>query len=108
MKKINILLFGAVPQPTGGISIHVKRFLEHASSRKIYNIKCFDLINKSLYSSVGKVGSFYKSLNFFLFTKVVHIHISNGFVKCVVAVLSKIFLKKVVYTHHNSLVSNRF
>jgi glycosyltransferase involved in cell wall biosynthesis len=108
MKKINVLLFGAMPQPTGGVSIHVKRFLEHASESERYNIKCFDLRKKSLYSSAGAVGGFFAGLIFFFYSNVIHVHISNNLVKCIVSVLSKIFLKKVIYTHHNSLVSNSF
>jgi len=106
MKKSNILLIGAVPQPTGGISIHVKRFIEHVSSNEYYNIKCYDLKKKSLFSGNGRVGGFFSGVRFFFSSHVVHIHVSNSFVKCFFAFISKLFLKKVVYTHHNSLVSN--
>ncbi|MCT7551044.1 hypothetical protein N5U04_10585 [Aliarcobacter butzleri] len=105
---INILLIGSVPPPIGGVTIHIDRFFNLFKENNRFELSVLDIKKKALFLKDSQIKSLLGILIYFLKTKIVHIHISNDTVKLFFALLSKLMLKKVIYTHHNSLVKNRF
>lgn len=105
--KYNVLIVGSVPQPTGGVSVHIQRFLEYTADSDKFNLKCFDVRKRGMYSACGRVGGVLDAIRFFISCDLVHLHVSNSAVKLILALLARFLFKKVVYTHHNSVVSSR-
>lgn len=104
MRKYRVLLIGPYPPPIGGVSIHLKRFLELSKSSDIYNCAVLDI--KKLTVHGDKSGGVFRSLSAFINADIIHIHMSSN-TKRWVALAAKILGKKVVYTHHNSRISNK-
>lgn len=103
-----ILLIGSMPPPIGGVTIHLDRFLSLYGKSNQYKIGVLDLKKRCIFTQDSQISDFYNIFKYFLFSKIIHIHISNEIVKICFALFSKIFLKKIIYTHHNSLVKNSF
>lgn len=104
---IKVLLVGSTPPPIGGVSVHIDRFFHLFKEDSRFELSVLDLKKKRLFLKDSQIKSLLGILVYFLKTKIVHIHISNDTVKLFFALLSKLMLKKVIYTHHNSLVRNR-
>ena len=102
----NVLLIGTIPPPIGGISVHLDRFL-YLYDGGHFKLSLLDMKKRKLFSNMKSTKSIIYILKIFLAAKIIHIHVSNNYIKTVVALLSKLFLKKVIYTHHNSIVNNR-
>jgi len=104
MKKI--FLIGALPPPIGGITMHIDRFLNIYDGKK-YEIGVFDLKKIILYrkDSSKYQKKFLNIFKFFLKSSIVHVHVSHK-LKLLIIIISKLFFKKVVYTHHNSRIEN--
>lgn len=102
-----VLLIGSIPPPIGGVTIHIDRFFNLFKDNSKFELSVLDIKKKTLFLKDSQIKSLFGILIYFLKTKIVHIHISNGTVKLFFAILSKLMLKKVIYTHHNSLVKNR-
>ncbi|TSJ66679.1 glycosyltransferase family 4 protein [Marinobacter vulgaris] len=102
---MKVFVLGVIPPPIGGVSVHVKRFFDFCNENSTgIEIAIFDYKKKKVFFGPFKKGIHY-ALWFFLRSNIVHIHISSG-LKVFALLVSKLFLKKVVYTHHNSIVSN--
>lgn len=101
-----IIIIGTMPPPIGGVTIHLDRFL-NLFDEKEYEIGIFDIKKQALYRKNKSIKNIFSILKFFFESKIVHIHISNN-LKLLFTLSSKIFLKKVIYTHHNSIVKNKF
>ena len=103
-----IIIIGTIPPPIGGVTIHLDRFL-NLFDEKEYEIGIFDIKKQALHrkNKNKSTKNIFSILKFFFLSKIVHIHISNN-LKLFLTVVSKIFLKKVIYTHHNSIVKNKF
>jgi len=105
MKKI--LIFGTIPPPIGGVSIHLERFIHFSKQYKNkLNINVYDIKRQTLFTNHGEKKGFLNLLNFFWNSHIIHIHISNNF-KIIIALIAQLFRKKVIYTHHNSRVNNK-
>lgn len=103
MKK-KVLILGTLPPPVGGITIHLKRFIEINKNNCEFELSLFDLRKRKVYSK-GKHHGMLKLFKVFFGSKIVHIHISNNS-KIFFAFISKIFGKKVIYTQHNSRLND--
>lgn len=103
-----IIIIGSIPPPIGGVTIHIDRFFNLFKDNSKFELSVLDIKKKTLFLKDTRIKSLLVMLIYFLKTKIVHIHISNDTVKLFFALLSKLMLKKVIYTHHNSLVKNRF
>lgn len=103
-----IIMIGTIPPPIGGVTIHVDRFL-NLFDEKEYEIGIFDIKKHALHrkDKNKSTNNIFSILKFFFSSKVVHVHISNN-LKLLISLVSKLFLKKVIYTHHNSIVRNKF
>lgn len=102
-----IIIIGTLPPPIGGVTIHLDRFL-NIFDEKQYEIGIFDIKKQSLYRKDNKsTNNIFTILKFFFSSKVVHVHISHN-LKIFISLVSKLLLKKVIYTHHNSIVRNKF
>jgi glycosyltransferase involved in cell wall biosynthesis len=104
----SVILFGKMPPPIGGVTIHINRFFNLFKNNNEFEVSVLDIKKKILYLKNSQTRSFWLMLIYFLKAKIIHIHISNDYVKLVSAIVSKLMFKKVVYTHHNSLVKNKF
>ena len=100
-----ILLIGSTPPPIGGVTIHIDRFLNLYNENCKFNISVFDVKKKMLFQNNNKRGGIFL---FFFLSRIIHIHISNDYVKLLLSLISKLLFKKVIYTHHNSIVRNKF
>jgi len=89
---------GTIPPPIGGVSMHIQRFYEHYKDREDIKISLFD---------IKKSPSIIELLKNIYSVDIVHIHLSNN-LKIFIALLSKLFGKEVIYTHHNIRVNNIF
>lgn len=90
-----ILIIGSVPPPVGGVTIHVKRLLEHLTLRGVaYDF--FPLRQKSLLWLPWEI----------LRHKVIHIHSNNIFFSFLLCVFCKIFRKKIIITKHGNILLN--
>lgn len=103
MKKI--FIFGVLPPPIGGVSIHIERLLK-SPANKDFSFYLFDIKKFTFYKN-RVPNRKYKALYYFLKSNLVHIHTSNN-TKLLIAIFCKVFFKKVIYTHHNSVVTNHF
>lgn len=105
---IKVLIFGAMPPPIGGVSIHIERFLHFVKEYEPnIDVSVYDIKKQSLTSVDSQVESKKIVFSLFLSADIIHIHISNNF-KIFIALISKLFKKKVIYTHHNSRIKSKF
>ena len=103
MKKV--LIFGAMPPPIGGVTIHIQRFFEFIQQhQENVHLSVYDLKKSHLISTSSKKQGL---LSTFLSADIVHIHVANN-IKIILALLSRVFGKKVIYTHHNSRIKTPF
>lgn len=103
MNKIQI--YGILPPPFGGISIHIKRFINYLNKNNldfVFYQSNSNRIKKSNGTSFG--AFFFKNLNFE--KRIIHIH---GFVhiknQILLLILILLFRKKVIVTIHNDRFS---
>ena len=73
-----ILLIGSTPPPIGGVTIHIDRFLNLYNENCKFNISVFDVKKKMLFQNNNKRGGIFL---FFFLSRIIHIHISNDYVK---------------------------
>ena len=99
-----VLLMGTMPPPTGGVTIHIDRFLHY--EQDMCHLAVLDIKKQTLFFRDKKIKSILGIVRYFLSTSIVHIHISNK-TKIMMALVARIFFKKVVYTHHNSRIKNK-
>jgi|TARA_B100001971_G_scaffold213870_1_gene248652 glycosyltransferase involved in cell wall biosynthesis len=102
-----IFLVGSILPPIGGITIHIDRLLNQENIRHEFKIVVFDLKKRTLLIQGKKTKNIIKILLFFITASIVHIHVSNNYLKLFFALTARMFLKKVIYTHHNSIISNK-
>lgn len=103
-----VLLLGSIPPPIGGVTIHIDRFFNLFKDNSKIELSVLDIKKKTLFLKDSQIKNLFGIIVYFIKVKIVHIHISNDTVKLFFALISKLMLKKVIYTHHNSLVKNRF
>lgn len=105
---IKVLIFGAMPPPIGGVSIHIKRFLYFSKEyQREVDINVYDIKKQKLHginSEKRGIGVLFSS---FLKSDIIHIHIANN-LKVLIALIAKLLKKRVVYTHHNSRINSEF
>ena len=102
-----VLLIGATPPPIGGVSMHIQRFVEQFQDHDPkYHLDVLDLKKRELYSSKKRLSliQIFRTIGS---SSIIHLHISSN-LKILVACLSKVLGKKVVYTHHNIRIKNQF
>lgn len=104
---IKVLLVGSLPPPIGGVSTHLGRFLSLYKVTNVFRFAVLDIKKKSLFLGDTVVRNPLSVSSFFLNARVIHIHISNDYAKLFIALASKLLAKKVIYTHHNSIVKNK-
>lgn len=95
-----ILLIGPMPDPPGGVSMHLYRLLQAAESHPEFSLSVLDLRKRKLFDSHGSSGNWIFIVWTFLRAHIIHIHISKS-LKVWVAKWSKMLGKKIVYTQHN-------
>ncbi|MDP4208596.1 MAG: hypothetical protein Q8928_07260 [Bacteroidota bacterium] len=99
LKKVRILLIGPLPDPKGGVSIHIKRLGElispyyevnYVDESSVRKIEYFNLRSKKLFSY----------LKLIYWADIVHIHSGMLFLRIFHLCLSKLLFKKVIITIH--------
>ena len=100
-----ILLIGSTPPPIGGVTIHIDRFLNLYNENSKFNISVFDIKKKAIFQNNNKRDSIF---SLFFLSRIIHIHVSNDYAKLLFSLIGKLLFKKVIYTHHNSIVRNKF
>ena len=105
---INVLIFGTMPPPIGGVSIHIERFLYFSKEyQSEVAINVYDIKKQRLYGVNSEKKGIGVLFSAFLNAKIIHIHISNN-LKVLIALIAKLLNKRVVYTHHNSRIDSEF
>jgi glycosyltransferase involved in cell wall biosynthesis len=91
-KYNTLLIIGPSPPPIGGVSIHVKRLIQH-----------LDIDNFNyLYINPKKINFFNFTKNLFIH-KVIHLHSSNIYFQLLLSFFSILFNKKILITYHGDL-----
>lgn len=93
-KKTNILIIGTIPSTSGigGVTIHVSRLCD-ALSNLGENFKLCDYKKLPLFHQIKMIRTCH----------VVHLHVSNPYLRLFYVLLSKTFSKKVILTFHGNL-----
>ncbi len=86
-----VLIVGTIPPPTGGVTIHVSRFLKHLEAREIPYTFCG--------ISEGPV----KILRQVMKHKVIHLHASNSYFRLAFSIVCFLSGKKLIQTIHGDL-----
>jgi glycosyltransferase involved in cell wall biosynthesis len=103
-----VIILGTMPPPIGGVTIHIDRFFNLYKNSNKFELAVLDIKKRTLFLKDKQIKNISKIFLYFIKSKIVHIHISNCLVKLFFAMISKFLLKKVIYTHHNSLINNEF
>ncbi|HHH55428.1 MAG TPA: hypothetical protein ENK91_17350, partial [Bacteroidetes bacterium] len=103
MKRV--LLIGTIPPPIGGVSMHIQRFMDKYHTNSEFELDVLDLKKRKLYTR-KRTMSLFQIIRKLNYVDMVHLHISND-LKILIAFLSKLLGKKVIYTHHNIRVKNK-
>lgn len=96
MNQIKVVEIGSVPSTVGigGVSIHIQRLLDWIKSDERFRVELFDykkaIINKKLLSLLRQGD-------------IVHIHVSNIYLRIFYILLGSIFGCKVVVTFHGDI-----
>lgn len=88
----NLLIYGTVPPPIGGVSIYCKRLCDELDIENI-EYKFID-VNKT---------SLLKIFTSLIKHKTIHINSSNPLFRFILVVISKLLIKKVIITFHGDL-----
>jgi glycosyltransferase involved in cell wall biosynthesis len=99
-KKKRILLIGPQLPPAGGVSIHLDRLLKSKNRNPAHLLAIFDIRKARLFYQGRSSGNLFSIIKYFLGAHIVHIHISHP-VKAILALVSRLFGKIVLYTQHN-------
>ena len=98
---ISVLLIGAIPPPIGGVSIHLDRLLKKGSTN--ISLALMDIKKQAFIHDGGHLTPL-ESIRFLINAKIIHLHLSTR-IKIFIAIFSKALRKKVIYTHHNNIIS---
>jgi len=88
----NILIIGKIPPPAGGIGIHVERLMEKLRKDN-FCFLFFDLRHKPIYLIPYYI---YKN-------DIIHIHVSNSYLRLILIIISRILIKKTIFTFHGNV-----
>lgn len=91
-KKHTIIIAGPTPPPIGGVTIHVKRLLEHLVQHNTQHIHLGKSVSK-LFSLLAKASH----------STILHIHFSNAFARWTLSRLFKWKGAKIMMTVHRDL-----
>lgn len=92
-KKKDILIIGTIPPPLGGVTIHVQRLLSGLNNQNDLKFDFLDYKRTSIFKIISK----------FVGYKVIHIHISNPFIRFIFSIIAKLLFCKVILTFHGNL-----
>ncbi|MFV0141773.1 hypothetical protein [Empedobacter falsenii] len=84
---MKILIIGKIPPPIGGVTVHIKRFIEHLERHNLTYI----LLN---YSNILNYLKVFKSYD------IAHIHVSNKKLRVMLLILLKLLRKNTIVTFH--------
>lgn len=102
----SVLLIGTYPPPFGGVTIHIKRFINLFDAKE-FEIGVLDLNKKKLFrgEDILSTSNAIRIIIFFFKADIIHLHIQNN-LKIAIILISKLFRKNVIYTQHNSRIGN--
>ena len=96
----NILIIGPIPEPKGGVSIHIMRL--QSILKNDFNIKFVDespILKQGIYNIRSK--NILEYIRLLLWADVVHIHSGIRLLRCFHIIMATILLKKTVVTIHS-------
>lgn len=96
--KNKILIVGKIPPPIGGVTIHVKRLLEHAELETKNLIDFLDL------QRTGKIAALKTVFRY----RIIHLHTSSVYFRFFFSLFCRITLKKLLITVHGNLGRFKF
>ena len=94
-KDLSLLIIGPLPQPMGGVSIHVSRTLEHLADEDYQ----YHFLN-------SKGSSLIKYVKAVIKVKQVHIHISQPMVRFALLFIASILGKQTIATFHGKIFNH--
>jgi glycosyltransferase involved in cell wall biosynthesis len=94
-----LTLIGPIPEPKGGVSIHISR-LQFIMSES-FKIQLIDEspIKKSNVFNI-RSGGFFKYINLLVRSDIIHIHSSSSLLRLIHTLTAKLFFKKTIITLH--------
>ena len=93
MSKISpVLIVGKVPPPAGGVGVHVQRLIG-ALERKDVPFYFFDMRAEKWW---------WLPTNLFK-NRIIHLHVSNSYVRFAIVILAKLFRNKLMFTFHGNV-----
>ena len=98
-RRTKVMLFGPMPPPMGGVSVHLSRLLERSKERSELQLSVCDLGKGKVYNQ-GHENENEGILSCFLKSDIIHIHYAHP-LKVILGLLAKICGKKLFYTQHN-------
>lgn len=98
--KRKIILIGPLPPPAGGVSVHILRLSEKINSTADFECAVFDIGRLKFYNKKLELINVFKAIAYFISASIIHFHISH-LKKYFIAMLAKMFRKKIIYTRHN-------
>lgn len=99
-KSKRVLLIGPMPDPIGGVSVHISRLLQK-SAQSDWQVAVADIRKLKLYTEHKSGSSVFNWVRAWRSSDIIHLHVAHPF-KVQLARLARWSGKKVVYTHHNS------
>ncbi|REJ85350.1 MAG: glycosyltransferase family 1 protein [Bacteroidetes bacterium] len=99
-KSIKVVALGPFPPPRGGVSVHLERLRLKSCGQSGISLSVFDIKRFTLHSE-KKTRSFFRIAASLLQADIIHIHLHHP-LKILPALLFRVLVKKILYTHHNS------
>jgi hypothetical protein len=105
--KVDVLLIGPYPEPRGGISIHLQRLQARLSAAGLTSdfLDTSEVFKPDL-PNLRRDG-LAKAWAMIARARVVHLHITNAYVRLVLLAMTRLLGKKAVFTFHGMPYSNK-
>ena len=89
---MQVLLVGKVPPPAGGVGVHVHRLLTSLQNHE-FDVSFFDMRKQSMFGLPLLI----------MRSQLVHLHVSNSYVRVAMILLSRAMARKVLFTFHGNV-----
>lgn len=99
-KQRIVMLVGPTAPPRGGVSTHMERLAAHSGSGP-FRFIIADFRKRVLYEMDRRASGFAALFHYFRKADIIHLHLAHP-LKLLIALLTRLSGKRLVYTHHNS------
>lgn len=107
--KRKVILIGPYPPPIGGVSVHIKRYVEYLLRNNITDFVIFDDSNESKTVAINKKSHYIKEnkitfiikMLFMSKNQIIHYHSHNWMIRFLLTLIGKIHKTNVIFTFHS-------